>query len=230
MATADGRTPHGQDERTTVLEVFGVKLAVRNRRLAEILTMDAAEALGFDKRETGTGHMPAEQAQPDLLVEAAPDLLLPVPGTEEEAESRLRTQFRLEADAVASGLGFDVLPGGRWQPPATPLIHTRILVRTPTPAAAAHMVAKLNDVVLASAESPASVLLIASDRAAVPSLLTAIHARGLHTSFRVVTLSDLKLLKVASANAPDPAAMAAAFLSPAGGVDVGFALGTLRTE
>jgi hypothetical protein len=33
------------DESITVLEVFGVKLHVRNRRIAEVLMMDAAEAL-----------------------------------------------------------------------------------------------------------------------------------------------------------------------------------------
>lgn len=230
MSSADSNVPRAPDERTTVLEVFGVKLAVKNRRLAEILTMDAAEALGLDKRHADEDYMPAEQSQPDLLTEAVPDVHFPVTGAEEEAESRLRTQVRLRADTVASGLGFDVLPGGRWQPPAAPLIHTRILVRTPTPAAAAHMVAKLTEVVLSSAGSPASVLLIASDRAAVPPLLTAIDVRGLHTSFRIVTMSDLERLRDVCAGAPDPAAVAAAFLSPAGGVDVSLVLDTPWSE
>jgi len=227
-ASEDTGATNGTDERTTVLEVFGLKLSVKNRRLAEILTMDAAEALGFDRKLPEDAHGAAERPEHELIVEALPEVLLPVGGVEDD-ESRVRTDVREQADALVTGLGFDVLPGGRWQPPGAPLIHTRILVRTPTPAAAAHMVEKLADAVLGRSGSGESVLLVTSTPDAVPPLLTALDARGLQGSFRIVTVDDLERLAALCRRSPVPAAAAAAFLSPAAGVDVGLALDACET-
>lgn len=52
-STQPGETRSG--ERHPVLEVFGIKLEVSNPRLAELLTMDAKEALTSDLRDLGTG-------------------------------------------------------------------------------------------------------------------------------------------------------------------------------
>jgi hypothetical protein len=101
-----------QNGRTTVLEVFGMKLSVKNRRLAEILTMDAAEALGLDKRTGNDGNaMTVEPLGPDVVAQAVPDVLLAIPGAGDEAEAQLRAEVRKSLDGVGLPSPLDIALG-----------------------------------------------------------------------------------------------------------------------
>lgn len=215
--------------RTTVLEVFGMKLSVRNRRLAEILTMDAAEALRLDKRPGSSMHSSAvEPVVPDLMAQAVPDVLLAIPGADDGAEARLRTEARRQLDEVALDFGFEVLSGGSWGLPGDAVLHTRVISRTLTPAAATDTVAKLADVVLSGRERTDSVLLLALERASVEPLLNAIASRGLHGSFRVAHLDDVTRLRDLCRKCADRADVASALLSPSASVDLGRVLALLE--
>ena len=215
--------------RTTVLEVFGMKLSVKNRRLAEILSMDAAEALGFDKRSVSSGGGDAvEPTAPDLIAQAVPDVLLAVPEAGDEAETRLRTEARKRLDGLCRDLGFEVLNGGSWGLPGTAVLHTRVISRSLTAAAATDMVGKLVDVVLLGRESADSVLLVTFERASVEPLLNAISARGVHGSFRVAHIEDLTRLRDLCRECEDPAGIASGLLSPAASVDLGRTLALLQ--
>jgi hypothetical protein len=217
------------DGRTTVLEVFGMKLSVKNRRLAEILTMDAAEALGFDKRPGNDGNtMTVEPVGPEVVAQAVPDVLLAIPGAGDEAEAQLRAEVRKRLDGVGLDLGFEVLSGGSWRLPGNVVVHARVVSRTLTPAAATDMVGKLADVVLFGRESTDSVLLVTSDPASVEPLLNAISPRGLHGSFRVAHIDDVTRLRDICRECEDPADVASGLLSPAAAVDLGRLLTLLK--
>jgi hypothetical protein len=216
--------------RTTVLEVFGMKLSVKNRRLAEILTMDAAEALGLDKRPGSSMHGSAvEPVAPDLMAQAVPDVLLAVPDADDEAEARLRTEARRQLDEVAVDLGFEVLSGGSWGLPGDAVLHTRVISRTLTAAAAIDTVAKLADVVLSGRERTDSVLLLTLERASVEPLLNAIASRGLHGSFRVAHIDDVNRLRDLCRTCADRADAASGLLSPAASVDLARMLALLES-
>jgi len=229
MTGPDATPEPDPNGRTTVLEVFGMKLSVKNRRLAEILTMDAAEALRLDKRPGSSVYGDAaEPVAPDLMAQAVPDVLLAVPDAGDEAEARLRTEARKRLDGLALDLGFEVLNGGSWGLPGSAVVHTRVISRSLTAAAATDMVGKLADVVLSGRESTDSVLLVTFERASLEPLLNAISARGLHGSFRVAHIDDVTRLRDLCRECEDPAGIASGLLSPAASVDLGRTLTLLR--
>lgn len=218
MTADETRDQAGTEDRSTVVEVFGVKLSVKNRRLAEILSMDAAEALGFESRTPGRTSEP--QIAPELVAEAVPDTALSVPSQDEAAESQVRSEIRLRAESIATTLGFSVAQGGRWYSPSGFTLHTRIVSRQVSAAGAADAVGKLV-ALMDSRPSGESVLLISSTRAVSEAFVLAVRERGAHAVLRVATIDDLdKLRAVAEAGAADHAAFVA-LLSPRAAVSVG---------
>jgi hypothetical protein len=217
--------PAAQD-RITVLEVFGVKLSVRNRRLAEILTMDAAEALGLESRGAKTVD---SEATREVVTEALPDVVAPVHSPQEEADARIRTELRHRADALGEALGFVTDSGGIWRSPAGLTLSTRIVPRVLSPAAAADMVGKLATLVLSRSPDTDSILLIAASREAVEPLSHAIQERGVYGSFRVASVADLERLHSLYELHRGDHVTALTFLAPQFAVDAG-AMITLLTE
>lgn len=209
------------DGRTTVLEVFGMKLQVKNRRLAEVLTMDAAEALGLERRpgqKPGAEH--AERIEPEVISEAVPDVLLSMGGAREEEESRLRAETRTRLDELGAEFGFDVQPGSRWVSRDGLVIHTRVVSRALTPAAATDMVSKLAQSVVSGPPGRESVLLVAAESVPAGPLLAAVTTLGTHSSFRVAHLDDLERLRELCARIADPTSAVEAVLLPRSAVDV----------
>ncbi|MDP2182661.1 MAG: hypothetical protein Q8K99_08850, partial [Actinomycetota bacterium] len=80
------------DDDTTVLELFGFKLHVSNPRLAEVLAMDAREAMLADVRELADPTA-IRQAR-ETLAEAAPEVMVAPATAYTEDESRQRVEIR----------------------------------------------------------------------------------------------------------------------------------------
>lgn len=220
----------GADDRSTVLEVFGVKLSVKNRRLAEILTMDAAEALGFESRSARSAG--GSDATREVVTEAIPDLVLSTPDPQDKADARLRTELRHEIDDIGAALGFTIASGGAWRSPLGLRLHTRIVSRPISAAAAADMVGKLVALIHDRSSQAESILLVTRSRDVGAALTHAIGERGVHGLFRVASVGDLQRLQaLAEAREGDHAAVAA-ILAPQAAVDVGasIALATGRAD
>ncbi|MBW6468209.1 MAG: hypothetical protein K0B85_03515 [Coriobacteriia bacterium] len=208
------------DGRSTVVEVFGVKLSVKNRRLAEILSMDAAEALGFE------GKSPKVQdhdLETHVVNEAAPFAVVAAPGPDDAAEAQRRTELRHHVEAIAASLGFTVAAGGKWHSPSGQTLHARIVSRAVSAAAAADTVAKLVGLMK---DRPAgeSVVLITHDRQAAATFIGVIRDRQAHAAFRVVSVEDLEVLGAMSDSARADHATFIALLSPQAAVDIGPAI------
>lgn len=221
MTADETRDQAGADDRSTVVEVFGVKLSVKNRRLAEILSMDAAEALGFDGRTPGRTSGP--EIEPEVVAEAVPYTALSGPSQDEEAEAQLRSDIRLRVDSIAAALGFSVEQGGRWYSPFGFTLHTRIVSRQVSAAGAADAVSKLV-ALMDSRPAGESVLLISPSAEVRESFVTAVRERGAHAVLRVATIDDLERLRaIAEAGAADHPAFIA-LLSPQAAVSVSAAI------
>lgn len=214
----------GAQDRSTVVEVFGVKLSVKNRRLAEILTMDAAEALGLESRTSNPGGDHA--VAPEVVSEAVSYTTLCGPSPDDEVEAQLRVELRQRVEAIAATLGFIVAPGGKWYSASGLTLHTRIVPHTVSAAGATDMVGKL--VALMNSRSSAeSILLISPSQEVIETFVRAIKERGAHALFRVASVGDLEALRaVSEVGGADHSAFVAT-LSPQAAVNVGAAISLL---
>lgn len=222
----DTRSSEAEEQRRTVLNVFGLTLEVSNPRLAELLTMDAREALTTDVREVFSGGV--HDAEGETSAFAPPDLLsAQSPLSEREVSARRDSRERV-AD-LGRRLGFSVRHDGSWVSPTGIVILVRDLAGTVTLAAAAHFVQELLNVVARSAEADSTcVLFVTRDRDAADVVKVAIrHARA-YSVMRVATFADLddlaRLVESGSASHEQTLALVA----PLAAVDVGEVLAVLR--
>jgi hypothetical protein len=224
MTANETPDPTGADDRSTVVEVFGIKLSVRNRRLAEILSMDAAEALGFESKAPDRAQ--AHVISSEVVTEAVPYAALSVASEDDEAEARLRAQLRQRLEAIAGSLGFSVAQGGRWHSPSGLMLHTRIVSRPVSAAGAADMVGKL--VALMDARPGGeSVLLITLSGAVSDVFALAVRERGAHAVLRVASMDDLERLRAVSEGGAADHSAFLALLSPQAAVNAGAAISLL---
>jgi hypothetical protein len=221
MTANETPDPTGADDRSTVVEVFGVKLSVRNRRLAEILSMDAAEALGFESKAPDRAS--DREISSELVREALPYAALSVPNEDDEAEARVRAELRQRLESIASSLGFMVAQGGRWHSPSGLTLHTRIVSRPVSAAGAADMVGKLV-ALMESRPGGESVLLITRSSAVSDTFAAAVRERGAHAVLRVASMDDLERLHALSEAADADHSAFLALLSPQAAVNVSAAL------
>lgn len=166
-----------------VLDVFGIQLEVSNPRLAELLTMDATDALTSDVRDLiVTDTRTVSEALPDTLVS------MPTPAT--DALAHARYEFRRRADALGETLGFAVEGDGTWSSPTGIDVLTRTVERSLTVAAAAHYVSEVAAVTDRLPESTA-VLFIVEGQQAADVFKVAIRQRRVHHLMRTVSLETL---------------------------------------
>jgi hypothetical protein len=224
MTANETPDPTGADDRSTVVEVFGVKLSVRNRRLAEILSMDAAEALGFESKAPDRAS--DREISSELVREALPYAALSAPNEDDEAEARLRAELRQRLEAIAGSLGFIVAQGGRWHSPSGLTLHTRIVSRTISAAGAADMVGKLV-ALMDSRPGGESVLLITLSSAVSDVFALAVRERGAHAVLRVASMDDLERLHAVSEAGDADHSAFLALLSPQAAVNASAAISLL---
>jgi hypothetical protein len=199
-----------EEESQEVLQVFGLKLKVYNPRLAELLTMDARDALGADvvelvKRESG-----------DVDVESIPSVAAGPVKTAASHESDTETQELLMEQVAAVGseepvaapaapapsgqesvslmgeqLGFAVQPGGIWRSSTGVVILVRRLEH-PVPLDVATRLARELGEAQQRQGREAAGLFVVDDQMAADVFRVAIRQSGLYHEMRVISMRHLE--------------------------------------
>ncbi len=183
---------HNDESDDAVLDLFGFKVHVSNPRFAEILRMDAREALTTDVRQLLD---PQDTRRAEAaLAQAAPDTLLSPQKPHDRRDVSRRSALRLKCDGLAQALGFTPEPDGSWTSNAGYRLRTRILEGIVSPAAAADMVVKL-EALFTSRPSDEALLFIVENEGAVTSLVLAMRQRRAHHWARVARVDDLQALR-----------------------------------
>lgn len=213
-------TDSGTGSRHTILDVFGVKLEVSNPGLAELLTMDAGEALTTDVREL------IDVADPQLFAQAVPDTVLSTPTPRSEHNDRVRREFRAAVDLLGSRLGFDVDADGSWSSPTGVDILTRTVERPLTLAAAVHFVAEVSATPQSVDEH--AVLFVVESQQTADVFKVAIRQRRLHDFMRTAALSSLQELADLHETGRMEHRNVVLLLAPVANIDVGEMLSILH--
>ncbi|MRR12373.1 hypothetical protein EG835_07900 [bacterium] len=208
--------------RFAVLDVFGITLEVSNPRLAELLTMDASDALTSDVRDLVVADRRA-------VAEGLPDVVVSMPSPHTEALARARLEFRKRADALGGALGFIVEHDGTWSSPTGIDIVTRTVERSLTVAAASHFVAEVSAVTDRLPESTA-VLFIVDDQQAADVFKVAIRQRRMHNLMRTVSLETLEEVSARHAAGRIDHRGVLVLLAPIANIDAGEILSVLRAD
>ncbi|PKQ30336.1 MAG: hypothetical protein CVT60_00605 [Actinobacteria bacterium HGW-Actinobacteria-10] len=214
------------DEETTVLELFGIKLNVRNPRLAEALLMDAKEALNTDVRHLGDAEA-IRMAQAEIS-QAVPDVIVSVPTAHDADLDRHRTEFRQRVDHLGTELGFSVEPDGTWRSPLGLVLAVRSVIQDVSAAGAADLVAKLEEARRAGTTLCDSALIVARAQQDATDFALAIRQLKLHHMFRTVSVDNLELMKAMRLRGTLDHVHALALLSPVSEADVGEVLDIIR--
>jgi hypothetical protein len=215
-----------ESDRFAVLDVFGLKLEVSNPRLAELLKMDAKEALTSDVRDLGS--VKAVQEFREEAAQAAPDMVLSPPTPKDEDDAVARREFRARAAAIGEGIGFECTPDGVWRSETGVSILTRAIERPVSLAAASHYVSELATRREQLGGPGASVLFIAESQQSADVFKVAIRQQQLYDLMRVISMRNLEdVNRLYSTDAVDHA-KAVILLSPAATIDVGEILSVIR--
>ena len=200
-------------DRFAVLNVFGMTLEVSNPRLAELLTMDASDALTSDMRELVSADRRA-------VSEALPDSVVALPTPHSEAADRTRREFRTLADVLAADLGFTVESDGTWCSPTGIDIVMRTIDRPLTAAAAAHYVSEVAAVTDRLPES-STVLFVVADQPTADAFKVAIRQRKLHNLMRTIAIDSLESVREMHADGRLDHRNVLVLLAPIADIDVG---------
>jgi hypothetical protein len=215
-----------RDDRFSVLEVFGLKLEVSNPRLAELLTMDAKQALTTDVRELGSAQDVRDLRE--VTAQALPDVVVSPPTMREEVEESERRRFRDRVAAIGRALGFDTEPDGMWESPTGVRVLTRCVDRPLSLAGASHFVGELADHRDANEGADSAVLFVVPTQQAADVFRVAIRQRRVYDVMRVVTLECLEQINsMAHAGTADHH-KAVILLTPAANIDVGELLSVIQ--
>lgn len=211
--------PADPDTDGTVLELFGVKLSVQNPRLAEILTMDAKDALTADLKELAD---PATvRSQRAELREAVPDIVVTPETAHDAHDAQVRADFRARVDNLGRQLGFDVDSGGGWSSPTGAIVVVRAIEKDISYVAASDFAHKL-DVLRVSRGGPDAVgLFVTAAQPACDIFKVAIRQSRLYGNVRTISAESLGRLSdqvMAGVIGHDEALL---ILLPLAGADVG---------
>jgi hypothetical protein len=211
-----------QNNRFAVLDVFGLTLEVSNPRLAELLTMDASDALTSDLRELTVADRRA-------VSEALPDSVVTMPTPHTEVAQQARRAFRSRADDLAGGLGFTVESDGTWCSPVGIDIVTRTIDRPLTAAAAAHYVSEVAAVTDRLPET-STVLFVVPDQPTADVFKVAIRQRKLHNLMRTIGMDSLESVREMHAAGRLDHRNILVLLAPIADIDVGEIIAVIQAE
>ncbi len=215
-------------ERFAVLDVFGLKLEVSNPRIAELLTMDAREALVTDVRDLAS---PPDESEEDRAeaTEAMPDVVLTPSTAQDELDAQTRMEFRARVAAMGSAVGFDTDHEGIWNSPTGVTILTRAIESAVTLASATHYVTQLAARREELAGPDALVLFIAEGQQSADVLKVAIRQQRLYDVIRVISVENLEdVSRLYLAGAIDHSKVVV-LLAPSANIDVGEILSVIRS-
>lgn len=215
----ESRDEPRREDKFTVLEAFGLKFEVSNPRLAELLTMDASEALKVDVRDLKDPT--ARRRAVEEAREGAPDVLVsPETARDEQNEEAIR-QMRQEASRLGDALGFTTHIDGVWESPTGVVILTRVVERNLSYAAASHFVEKVADHREKAAGQDSTVLFIVSDQKCADVFKVAIRQARLYHLMRTITLDNLSSVAGLMASGVIDHNQAVILLAPVADIDVG---------
>ncbi|MBN2404816.1 MAG: hypothetical protein JXE06_04465 [Coriobacteriia bacterium] len=213
-------------QRHQVLNVFGLKMQVSNPRLAELLTMDARQALTSDVRELVGSQ---RQATQEDVHQALPDVVLSPPTPHSEDVKRLRKEFRQRAEAGARGLGLEVCANGMWLSKTGVSIMSRTVERPSSLAAAAHFVSEVSRGIQSIQGAPPSVLFIVEGQQTAQEFTVAIR-QGRHAAdMRTISIDSLEDLRTMYHRERLTHEQVLTVLVPAKGIDAGDMVALLRS-
>lgn len=214
-------------DRYAVLDLFGLRLEVSSPHLAEVLTMDATEALATDLRDlTDPAGFPRIEEE---MREALPDVIATPATRQDMGIERGRRALRERVEAAAADLGYAARADGIWRSPSGDRLLTRTIDRSITPAAAAYFVTEVANRTCAVTEQE-SVLFIVESGSAASVFEIAIRQRRLQGLMRTITITDLEKIAALARHGSLEHAHIAALLTPAGSIAVGVILGALGTH
>lgn len=217
----------GNDERFAILDVFGLKLEVSNPRLAELLTMDAKDALGSDVRDLMAGDT---SATAEDVRQAIPDVVLSPSTPHTEEASRYRKEFRQRVGAAAQGLGFDVRGDGLWVSTTGISIMTRTVERPLSLAAASHFVSEVSLRFSEAVSDSTSVLFVVDSQQTADVFKVAIRQRRLYQDMRTVSVDNLEDMRALYRRGQLNHEQVVVLLAPVANIDVGEILSVLHAD
>lgn len=215
-------------DRTTVLDVFGLKLEVSNPRLAELLLMDAKDALTTDVRELGTPRQIRDLRAE--VAEAAPDMVISPMTVKDDMDATLRREMRDRVCGIGRSLDFDAGPDGVWRSPTGLSLITRTIERPVSLAAASHFVGELAGRREQMGGGESSVLFVVEGQQSADVFKVAIRQKRLYDEMRVVSMGNLEEIAGLALSGSLDHTKALILLSPVADVDVGEILSVLRAS
>jgi hypothetical protein len=213
--------------RFAVLDVFGLKLEVSNPRLAELLTMDAKDALGTDMRDLVAGD---PTATAEDVHQAMPDVVLSPNSPHSDDLARYRKEFRQRVDNCADGLGFDVRGDGAWVSDTGISIMTRTVERPLSLAAASHFVSEVAQRFNEGDGEPMSVLFVVDSQQTADVFKVAIRQRRLYQDMRTVSIDSLEDLRGLYRREQLNHEQVVVLLAPVANIDVGEVLSVIHAD
>ena len=221
------RDGEGDDDRFTVLEVFGLKLEVSNPRLADLLTMDATEALATDiaaaKTPEGVREVVADAR------EGVPDVVLTPQTPHDEHDTVLRKEMRERVSGLGDAMGFTTHVDGTWESPTGVVILSRVVEKPLSFAGAAHFVEEMAERRKAVAGEESTVLFVAPDQQTADVFKVAIRQARLYHLMRTVSLDNLADVAGMLATGAVDHNQAIILLAPVADIDVGEILSVIRS-
>lgn len=224
--TSEECTETSRDRRHPVLQLFGVELEVSSPRLAELLTMDAKEALSTDVRELAGGA--AISAARADAAEAVPDVLLAPLVARDKEEARRRHEFRSSVHEIGTALGFEAGVDGQWHSPSGLTILTRAVEHPVSFAAASHYVNEIASRHEMIAGRDSTALFVVDSQQTADVFKVAVRQRRLHDVMRTISLDNLREIRSLCAAGHLDHRQALALLVPIANIDVGELLSILR--
>lgn len=176
----------------TVLELFGIELKVKNARLAEVLTMDAREALTADVRYLSDPTAVRERSEE--LRQAVPDVVISTPTPRDEALKSSRSVLRNRVEMIGESLEFETSADGRWTSPTGLTLLVRLVDTRITFAAAADFIRKADVLRRKGAPVDDGVLFVCSEQSISDIFRVAIKQADMHDSVRTISLANLETL------------------------------------
>lgn len=227
MSDEDGASGSNSRGRHPILEAFGMKLEVSNPRLAELLTMDAKEALTTEVRKLG----PAQEVQARAEAEeAAPDVVIAPAVARDEEEARQRHEFRAAVMESGAALGFDAGADGVWNSPTGVTILTRAIESPMSFAAATHYVAELASRRATIAGPKSSALFVVDGQQTADVFKVAVRQGRLHDVMRTISLDNLAELRRLLAAGALNHHQVVVLLAPVADIDAGELLSIMRAS
>ncbi|HET6498553.1 MAG TPA: hypothetical protein VFH17_05845, partial [Coriobacteriia bacterium] len=104
-----------------------MKLAVKNRRLAEVLTRDAAELFTRDKKVAKPTSPASSALTREVVAEALPDVLLAPPSLRDGVDDEIRTALKHRCDHVAASVGVRCDAAHLWSFDDGTAVHVRVI-------------------------------------------------------------------------------------------------------